>query len=131
MMSLHKPEDTWDRLMTSVPVNRAALIITLGGEGSDDLTPEVEIENLQKAIRNLMERIKAVPKGSEERREMGLQQKAMENRLKELRVLLPPKKSKPREYASIWMDVAKEYLTRPMFEIISKEAKRRAGIFGP
>jgi hypothetical protein len=100
---------------------RQLWLADLQGAAWEELPPDEQRANLVKAKQSVSERIKQLPRGSAERRELGLLQHDLDERISAIR----PKIKGIRGTAEHFVDVAKERLTPFQFNAFMREAISR------
>lgn len=115
MMSARPKTADWERLITSVPVNRDAAQAMTEGRSDEHQERENLLLLLVKVERTLQSKMT-----KEQRKSLGQQKLRIQNRLTELR----PHKKRP-QYASLFLEAARDILPKPVFRTIGDEAMRR------
>lgn len=110
---------SWDAIITSAPLNKDAAMALNGTHDDPVLTARQLRENLLPALARIEEELKTADPAT--KKELGQKKLAIQNQLKELN----DKGKRPPGYASHFITVAREMLSRPMFQLIDKEAARR------
>ena len=111
--------DSFDRILTSVPINKTAAVVAKGTNTNPELTPEQKRENLLPLLAKL-ERAIATAKTPEDRKKFGLMKSRVQEEIRALR----PKLAYPRDFGNFFMDAAKDILPAATFAIIRNEAVR-------
>ncbi len=92
--------------------------------GEEKQSPEDKRRNLQAAMQNLEERIKALPPGSAERRELGRQKLEWQQELRILGKLAKAKNIEQQTLERAFMEIAREQLPPAHFRAMMAGAER-------
>ena len=111
--------NSFERILTSVPINKTAAIAAKGTTDNPELTVAQKRENLLPMLGKL-ERAIANAKTPEDRKRFGQMKLMIQNEISKLR----PSVKYPRDFANFFMDAAKEILPAATFIMIRNEATR-------
>jgi hypothetical protein len=112
----------FERIATSVPINRTAAIVAGNGGSDDTLTPEQRRRNLA-GLCSQIESALQKEKDPARRKWLGLQKLKVQQAINSLGL----KTIYPVDFGKHFMDVAKEMLPPAMFRLIRDEATKRLG----
>lgn len=110
----------FDRIITSVPINRTAAVVAGGANDHDDETPETRRRNLVKLVQQI-DRAIQICKEPERKKWLGQRKFEVQTRLKDT----PRKFEKGRSLSDLIVDVAKERMSKGQFAMLVDEANRR------
>jgi hypothetical protein len=91
--------------------------------GEERLTGQDKLNQLRQGIKILEGRILALPKGSEERKQLGIEKLAVQSEIKTLTATMP---KAPPDWKQHFVNEAKRLLSDSQFKMIENSAKREA-----
>jgi thiamine kinase-like enzyme len=96
------------------------------GEGEENLTGKEKRANIIRVLNNLQERIDSHPKGSEERKKLGLQKLELQNQLNDLSKAMKAENLSvaAKDLGFCFLEVAREQLLPAQFRAILAAARR-------
>jgi hypothetical protein len=110
-----------DRIFASAPLDRQAAVVAGGANGTDDLSPKQQRENLIGTI-NRIETLLKLPITPDQREQLGQRKQAVQKALSELRSQMKQPPSVPLAF----LDAARELLPKATFQMLWEIAHRRA-----
>jgi hypothetical protein len=110
---------SWDRLVTSAPLNKSAAMAMQGTDNDPTLSARQLRENLLPILAKIEEELKTA--GREQKKLLGQKKFAIQNQLRALR----PQTKRTPDYASRFHEAARDLLSKVMFRLVCEEAQRR------
>lgn len=94
------------------------------GDGVENLTRLEKYENLVRALNNLDQRIQALPKGSADRKKLGIQKLEMQNELSAMKTGLKAQNLSDVSFEWCFFQICQEQLLPAQFRALVKAAYR-------
>jgi hypothetical protein len=111
----------FERLITSVPLDRTAAVVAGATNQDDNETPETRRANLVKLVHQIDRAIQTCKADPERKRWLGLRKHDVEQLIR----AAPVKPRKGRNLSNFIVDVVKEQMTKAQFALVVEEADRR------